>query len=74
MGTTCYVRGSGKLLDALERELGIASGQTTEDRRFSIEPVRCLGCCSLAPAIRIDEDTFGRLKQDKLKGVLKDYD
>lgn len=74
MGTTCYVRGSERLLEGLERELGISHGGTTEDRRFSLETVRCLGCCSLSPAVRIDEDTFGRLKQDKIRGVLKDYD
>jgi NADH:ubiquinone oxidoreductase subunit E len=74
MGTTCYVRGSGKILGAMQKELGITAGGTTEDQRFSLETVRCLGCCSLSPAVRIDDDTFGRLKQDKIRGVLKEYD
>ncbi|MCK4613468.1 MAG: NAD(P)H-dependent oxidoreductase subunit E [Thermoplasmata archaeon] len=74
LGTACYVHGTGKILSALERELGISVGETTEDKRFSLETVRCLGCCSLSPVIRIDEDIHGRLKVNKLRAILKEYD
>jgi NADH-quinone oxidoreductase subunit E len=73
LGTACHVRGGGRILEKLERDLGIKSGATTSDLKFSLETVRCIGCCSLAPVIRIDEDTHGRLKQDKVPRILKKY-
>jgi NADH:ubiquinone oxidoreductase subunit E len=73
LGTGCFVKGSPRLLERLERELKIKSGQTTEDMLFSLEPVRCIGCCALAPAVRINEDTFGRLSPDNLPKILKGY-
>ena len=73
LGTGCFVKGSPRLLERLERELKIKSGGTTEDMLFSLEPVRCIGCCALAPAVRINEDTYGRLSPDKLPKILKGY-
>lgn len=73
LGTACHVRGGGRILEKLERDLRIKSGDTSSDLKFSLETVRCIGCCSLAPVIRIDEDTHGRLKQDKIPRILKKY-
>ena len=73
LGTGCFVKGSPRLLERLERELKIKSGGTTEDMLFSLEPVRCIGCCALAPAVRINDDTFGRLNPDNIPKILKGY-
>ncbi len=73
LGTGCFVKGSPRLLERLERELGIKHGQTTEDMLFSLEVVRCIGCCALAPAMRVGEATFGRLSPDAVPKILKSY-
>ena len=73
LGTGCFVKGSPRLLERLERELKIKSGGTTEDMLFSLEPVRCIGCCALALAMRINDDTFGRLNPDNIPKILKGY-
>ena len=73
MGTACHVKGATKILEALERELGIATGGTTEDRLFSLEAVRCLGCCGLAPVITIGDDLYGAVTQAKIPKLLKKY-
>jgi NADH:ubiquinone oxidoreductase subunit E len=73
LGTGCFVKGSPRLLETLERELGIRHGQTTEDQLFSLEIVRCIGCCALAPAMRIGESTFGRLTPSAIPRILKSY-
>jgi len=73
MGTGCFVKGAPRLLDRLERELGIKHGQTTEDFMFSLELVRCIGCCALAPAMRVGDDTFGRLTPNMIPRILKSY-
>jgi len=73
LGTGCFVKGSPRLLDTLERELGIKHGQTTEDMLFTLEVVRCIGCCALAPAMRVGEDTFGRLTPGMIPKILKSY-
>jgi NADH-quinone oxidoreductase subunit E len=54
MGTACHVQGAPRIFDAVERNFGICNGETTEDLMFSLESVRCLGCCSLAPAVSVD--------------------
>jgi NADH-quinone oxidoreductase subunit E len=74
MGTACYVRGGKKNLDRLVQDLGIDAGDTTPDRRFSLETIRCLGACGLAPVIVIDEDTFKQVKTQKLHTMLERYD
>ena len=73
LGTACYVRGSQRLLGRLSEILGIAPGGCTEDRLFSLETVRCLGACGLAPVIVVDADTHGQMKPTKLEGILAQY-
>lgn len=74
LGTACHVRGGAKLLDKLERDLEIKTGETTEDNRFSLEAVRCVGCCGLAPVVVIDDHFHGKLTQKSLEKVLKMYE
>ena len=71
MGTACHVKGAYQILQSLERMLKINSGGTTEDMMFSLEDVRCLGCCGLAPVITINEDLYGSVTQAKLPKILK---
>jgi NADH:ubiquinone oxidoreductase subunit E len=74
LGTACYVRGGRKNLDRLVQNLGIEAGDTTPDRRFSLETIRCLGACGLAPVITVDEDTYKQVKERKLREMLERYD
>ena len=74
LGTTCYVRGSVKLLQRLRKELNVNSGETTEDMRFSLDTLRCLGCCSLAPVITVDGETYGKVKEKQIPEILECYD
>lgn len=71
LGTACYLRGSARVLEALERELGIKDGETTPDLEFSIQSVRCLGACALAPVMIIDERYFDKMTPSKVSRVLK---
>lgn len=73
LGTGCFVKGSPRLLDQLERRLGVKHGQTTADMRFTLEVVRCIGCCALAPAMRIGNDTFGRLTTGQADKIIDSY-
>jgi NADH:ubiquinone oxidoreductase subunit E/NAD-dependent dihydropyrimidine dehydrogenase PreA subunit len=73
-GTTCYVRGSEKILQTLKNELKVDVGCTTEDRRFTLEAVRCLGCCSLAPVISVDDEIHGNLQGGEVMEVLQSYE
>jgi NADH:ubiquinone oxidoreductase subunit E len=72
-GTACHVRGAPLLLEAIQRELGIGIGETTDDRLFSLEAVRCIGACSIAPAVRINNKAFGPLDSASLSKLLKKY-
>jgi len=74
LGTTCYVRGSAKLLQKLRKELNVNAGETTEDMRFSLDTLRCLGCCSLAPVITVDGETYGKVKEKEIPEILECYD
>jgi NADH:ubiquinone oxidoreductase subunit E len=74
LGTACHVRGGMRILEKLERDLGIKAGDTTDDLRFTVDTVRCLGCCSLGPVVVIDEDTYGRLNQEKVSKLLESYE
>ena len=74
LGTACHVRGGTRILEKLERDLKVEAGRTTEDLRFSLESVRCLGCCSLGPVVVVDDDTYGRLNQEKVSKLLDQYD
>ena len=73
LGTACYVRGGKALADAIEKLYGITEGETTADRRFTYESVRCLGACGLGPVIVVNEDVHGRMKPGKVKDVLNQY-
>jgi len=72
-GTACHVQGATKILEGLERELHIKSGETTPDGKFSIDSVRCLGCCGLAPVITVGKDLHGKLPPTKVTKILKKY-
>jgi NADH-quinone oxidoreductase subunit E len=67
-GTACYLKGSGELLNELRSQLGIAEGQTTADRQFHLDTVRCIGCCGMAPAMVIDGKTCGHVKSSEVAG------
>ncbi len=73
MGTACYVKGSGKVLDTIERDLGIKAGETTEDGKFTIEATRCIGACGLAPVLSVNQDVHGRLDNEKALNVIASY-
>ena len=73
LGTACYVKGSGKVMEKLEQELGIKAGGITEDLRFSLDATRCIGACGLAPVMTVGEDVYGRLEPSMVKGILDKY-
>lgn len=72
-GTACHVKGGFNLQAKVERDLNIVCGETTEDGAFTLEQVRCLGCCSLAPVVRIDDNIHAYLTQDKIPRILRNY-
>ncbi len=72
-GTACHVNGAPTISDQVENILGIKNGETTPDGKFSMENVACLGCCSLAPVMMIDDTTYGRLTRKKVEKILKEY-
>lgn len=73
LGTACYVKGSGKLMERLETLLGVKNGEITADCRFSLDATRCIGACGLAPVLTIGEDVYGRLDPAELDGILAKY-
>ena len=73
LGTACHVRGGEKILDEIKRELGVESGGTTEDYKFSLERVACFGSCALAPVLVIDKDVYGRMTVAKSKETVNKY-
>lgn len=74
MGTACYVRGIGEVLGRIQSKLQLDIGSTTDDRRFSLEVVRCLGACGLAPVVVMDEDTHGGMTPDRAQEILERYE
>ena len=72
-GTACHVIGAENIADAICRELGCALGGTTEDMLFTVESVACIGCCSLAPVIMINDETHGRLTPDTARSVIRAF-
>ena len=72
-GTACYVKGAGRVLDALKRELGVEEGETTPDMMFHLETVGCLGTCFLAPAMMIDGQYYGMLTPQKIASILRSF-
>jgi len=73
-GTACYVKGIKEVISRIDNEYQIKEGCTTEDRRFSLEAVRCLGACGLAPVVVVDQDTYGAVKADKVIETLDKYE
>lgn len=73
-GTACHVKGSKRMIDRLKEELKVEAGQTTKDDRFTLRTVNCIGCCALAPAMRVDGETYGQMKVSDLPKILKDYE
>jgi NADH-quinone oxidoreductase subunit E len=71
-GTACHVRGSGKVLTEMEKQLGIKAGETTEDMEYTLETVACIGACALAPTMTIDNETHGKMTPKKVAEVLGD--
>lgn len=74
LGTACHVRGGDKVNDRLQEVLGIGAGGTTEDMRFTLEQVRCIGCCSLGPVLKVNEDIYSRVSSDMVEEILGRYE
>jgi len=73
LGTACHVRGAARILDTIERELGIKSGETTPDLKYTLERVNCVGACALGPIVVIDGEHTGGMKTEKVKPLLDSY-
>ena len=73
LGTACYVKGSDKILEVLEKELKIKCGECTPDGKFSIDSCRCVGACGLAPVMIIDGEVYGKLSAGEVNGILEKY-
>ena len=74
LGTACHVRGGERIKDRLESHLGIHAGETTKDMRFTLETVRCIGCCSLGPVVTINEKVYARTDSEKTLKTLDQYE
>ena len=73
LGTACHVRGAARVLEKIERSLGIGRGRTTEDRNFTLETVNCMGCCAAGPAVKVDGEYFGQISTDKVDPLLNEF-
>lgn len=73
LGTACYVKGATTILEEIEKQLGIKTGNTTPDLKFSIDSTRCLGDCSLAPVILINENVYAKVQKENVKEILQKY-
>ncbi|MEG0157396.1 MAG: NAD(P)H-dependent oxidoreductase subunit E [Anaerovoracaceae bacterium] len=74
MGTACYVKGSGEILDKFRTRLSIDVGECSEDGKFSLDACRCIGACGLAPVVTINEKVYGKLTADEVDGILDEYE
>lgn len=74
MGTACYVKGGREIMNRIKQTYGIEEGEASEDRRFSLEAVRCLGACGLAPVLVVDQDTYGGVTPDRVLEILEQYE
>lgn len=72
-GTACYVRGAEKILEALQKELGLKLGGVTEDGLFSLDSLRCVGACGLAPVMLVGKDVHGKVKPEDVKKIIENY-
>lgn len=73
LGTACYVNGSLAVYEKLQQLLGITGGECTDDRLFSLDATRCVGCCGMAPVMTVNDDVYGRIKPDDVEGILEKY-
>jgi len=73
MGTACYVKGARKLVEKIKADFKVDSGETSSDRRFSLEEVRCIGCCAIGPVMTVDGDVYGGITPEKISSVLEKY-
>lgn len=73
LGTACYVKGSGKLMEEFEKQLGIKSGEITDDGQFSLDATRCIGACGLAPVLTVGDDVYGRLNEKSVADIIAKY-
>ncbi|MBE6804908.1 MAG: NAD(P)H-dependent oxidoreductase subunit E [Clostridia bacterium] len=73
LGTACYVKGAGELMDKLSEVLGIGADECTEDGKFSLTACRCIGACGLAPVLTVNDDVYGRLVVDDIPGIIAKY-
>ena len=74
LGTACHVRGGERVRERIESTLDLQGKKTTDDMRFTLEDVRCIGCCSLGPVIKVNEDVYGRIGADQVNEVLEKYE
>ena len=74
LGTACYVKGAGAVLEEIEKVLGIEDGGCTPDGKFSLEVCRCVGACGLAPVMIVDGDVYGKMTPDRVAGILAKYE
>ena len=73
MGTACHLKGSGQIMEVIDRELDITRNHTTVDKRYTIESVNCLGACAMAPVVVVGEDYYGHMRPSKIMDVLNKY-
>lgn len=73
MGTGCFVKGSGKVLEAFEKSLNIKSGETSEDLKFTLSGVRCVGACGLAPVVIINEKVYGHVQSEDVESIIENH-
>jgi len=73
LGTACYIRGGTNMVDVLTKELNIKPGETTKDKKFTLETVHCLGCCAISPVMVIDDKIYGNLTRVKLRKILNRF-
>ena len=73
LGTACYVKGSGSILEEIKKQLNVEVGKCTSDGKFSLEATRCIGACGLAPVMTINDEVYGKLVVDDVQGILSKY-
>lgn len=73
LGTACYVKGSGKIIERISENLGIEADECTPDGKFSLSACRCIGACGLAPVITVNDEVYGRLEPEQVDGILEQY-
>lgn len=73
LGTACYVKGSGDIIERISQKIGIKPGETSPDGVYSLEATRCIGACGLAPVLTVNDEVYGRLKKEDVDGILDKY-